>query len=234
MVSVKRILLTIIFGLTTAFLAWYGINPILNKAPVFENQQAQQSSPQVSQQASTASELGSATVLQPAKTLETFSLLDTHNKVFTEQTFQGHWTLLFFGYAQCPEICPRTLAIVSDLFRNKPQTHAKAKARFVFVSLDPQSDGVTELKTFLNRFNPEFIGLTGDEKEVIKIAKSCRVYSWKDPVLNAAGQKVIDHSGTILLINPAGKLQALFSPPHVSDTLAKELKVLMANEGISR
>lgn len=221
MISAKRILLTLIFGLTTAFLAWYGINPILNKKPVFETKEQ-------ATQLSLANDMGSATVLQPAKTLEAFSLLDTHNKVFTEQTFQGHWTLLFFGYAQCPEICPRTLAIMSDLFRTKPQANAKAKAQFVFVSLDPKSDGVAELRSFLNRFNPDFIGLTGDEKEVIKLAKACRVYSWTDPKPNAAGQKVIDHSGTLLLINPEGKLQALFSPPHVSDTLAKELKILMS------
>jgi protein SCO1/2 len=225
MISTKRILLTLIFGLTTTVLAWYGITPILNKEKSFDSASIQ--SPLQTGQQTLANDMGAATVLQPAKTLVPFSLLDTHNQVFTQQSFQGHWTLLFFGYAQCPEICPRTLAIISDLFRTKPHSNAQAKAQFVFVSLDAKNDSVPQLQAFLSRFHPDFIGLTGDENEVVKLAKSCRIYSFKEPELNAAGQKIIDHSGTILLINPEGKLQALFSPPHASDTLAKELKVLM-------
>ncbi len=224
MISIKRILLTLVFGLTTAFLAWYGIGPILNKG---DKGDAFNINIGKAEQHSETTEIGAATVLQPAKKLDSFSLLDTNNQPFTQQSFQGHWTLLFFGYSQCPEICPKTLAIVSDLFRSKPNSNAQAKAQFVFISLDSKSDTVPQLKTFLGRFHPDFIGLTGDENEVIKLAKSCRVYSWSDPVPNAAGQKIIDHSGTLLLINPEGKLQALFSPPHASDTLAKELKVLM-------
>lgn len=220
MISIRRIILTLIFGFTTAFLAWYGIGPLLNKSDVaLKNQKDKETF--------ASQEMGSATVLQPAKPLDSFSLQDTHNQVFTEKSFQGHWTLLFFGYSQCPEICPRTLAIVSDLFRSKPNPQAVAKAQFVFVSLDSKSDTIPALQTFLKQFHPDFIGLTGDENEVIKLAKSCRVYSWTDPKPNEKGQKIIDHSGTILLINPQGKLQALFSPPHASDSLAKELKVLM-------
>lgn len=225
MISSKRIILTLIFGLTTALLAWYGIGPIMNKGDALEANEvneARKSSSMV------PDKIGAATVLQPAKTLTAFSLLDTQNNTFTQQSLKGHWTLLFFGYSQCPEICPKTLAIVSDLFRAKPHSSAQAKAQFVFVSLDPKSDGIPQLKTFLSRFHPDFIGVTGDEAEVIKLAKDCRIYSWKDPEINAAGQKIIDHSGTILLVNPEGKLQALFSPPHASDTLAKELKVLMS------
>lgn len=229
MISIKRILLTLIFGLITAFLAWYSIGPILNKQSP-SNPLGEPLKAQATLNTSTpghTTEIASATVLQPAKALSDFSLIDTRNKAFTLQSFQGHWTLLFFGYAQCPEICPRTLAIVSDLFRAKPNSNAEAKAQFVFVSLDSKTDTVAELQTFLGRFHPEFIGLTGDEKEVIKLAKACRVYSWTDPKPNAAGQKVIDHTGTILLINPEGKLQALFSPPHDSNTLSKELNVLI-------
>lgn len=222
----KRILLTVIFGLTTACLAWYGIGPLLNKESTFQSRKAEQPS-EISNSADISSTIAAATVLQPAKALVDFSLIDTKNHTFNQASLRGHWTLLFFGYSQCPEICPRTLAIVSDLFRSKPNANAAAKAQFVFVSLDSKSDTVPELQTFLKRFHPDFIGLTGDENEVKNLAKACRIYSWTDPAPNAAGQKVIDHSGTLLLINPEGKLQAMFSPPHDSNILAKELKVLM-------
>lgn len=205
----KRPSFIIFLVLITALLIWYGQRteqqPNIASAPPQTN-------------------LGTATVLRPAKPLVEFSLTDTQNKPFTAHSFQGHWTLLFFGYAQCPEICPRTLAIVSELWRSIPELKTRSDAQFVFVSLDPKSDSSSDLQTFLGRFHPDFIGLTGDEQEVVKLAKACRVHSWTDPVKNAAGQKVIDHSAAILLINPEGKLEALFSPPHVSTNLARELK----------
>src|SRR5215831_17894628 len=86
-----------------------------------------------------AIQLSAATVLSPPKPLEVdFSLQDTSNKPFTPASLKGHWTVLFFGYAQCPEICPQTLAIVSEAWRQKLDPNAQ----FVFVSLDPKTDTV--------------------------------------------------------------------------------------------
>lgn len=164
-----------------------------------------------------------ATVFSTAVPLPNFSLLDTSNKPFTHTALKSKWTLLFFGYTQCPKICPQTLAIVTEAWRALSQPNAQ----FIFVTLDPHIDTPAALKQFLTNFNSNFIGLTGDEAEIKKLAQACRIYSWTDPNLNATGQKIIDHSASLLLLNPQGQLQALFSPPHHSDTLARELKALM-------
>lgn len=169
----------------------------------------------------------SATILTPAKPLPNFSLQDSNGNIFTQDTFIGHWTLLFFGYADCPEICPTTLAIVGGVWRAFPEQQPHTKAQFVFASLDPTNDTPQKLKDFLSRFNPAFIGITGSESQMNKLAKSASVYSWTDPQLNTAGQKIIDHSATLLLINPEGRLYALFTPPHHIDTIKKDLQVLM-------
>lgn len=170
-----------------------------------------------------AEQSSTATILSAAQPLPPFSLLDTSNQSFTEASLKDHWTLLFFGYAQCPEICPQALATISEAWRGLAQPNAQ----FVFVSLDPKEDTPAALKQFLANFNSNFIGLTGEEAEIKKLAQACRIHSWKDPNLNAAGQKIIDHSATLLLVNPQGQIQALFSPPHQSSVLEKELKALM-------
>lgn len=169
----------------------------------------------------------SATVLTPPKPMYHFGLKDANGQPFTLESLQGHWTLMFFGYADCPEICPTTLAIVSGAWRAFPEHTPHPKAQFVFATLNPQSDTPEKLKTFLSHFNPNFIGVTGEESELNNLSKSLSIYSWTDPQLNAAGQKVIDHSATLLLINPEGRLHALFTPPHQIENLKKDLQILM-------
>jgi protein SCO1/2 len=170
-----------------------------------------------------AEQSSTAIVLSTAQPLSNFSLLDTSNKPFTQASLKDHWTLLFFGYAQCPKICPQVLTTIAETWRSVSQPNAQ----FVFVTLDPKADTPEALKQFLVHFNPTFIGITGEDAEIKKLAQACRIHSWAEPNLNATGQKIIDHSTTLILLNPQGKIHALFSPPHQAEELAKELKVLM-------
>ena len=173
--------------------------------------------------------LAVATELTPAKPVINFSLLDTEGKTFTQDSLLGNWTLLFFGYAQCPDICPRTLATIAQTWQLlSPQTKIDKSLHFVFVSLDPESDSSESLRTFLKRFNPSFVGLTGEENAIQSLSKACNVFSWQDPNTNPNGPKVIDHSATLLLINPQGKIQALFSPPHDKTALVKDIEHIVS------
>jgi len=208
----KRMLLTLFLGLITTFAVWYGFNsPAETREPLNAAQPS----------------LASATVFRQAQPLDTFSLTDTSEKPFTNKELKGHWTLLFFGYAHCPETCPKALSIASDFWKKLPVSISREKTRFVFITLNPQADKVNDLKLFLNRFSTEFIGLTGEASEINKLAKSCRVYSFEDPKPNAAGQKVIDHTAAFILINPEGRMQALFSPPYDSTSIAQDLTTLI-------
>jgi protein SCO1/2 len=169
--------------------------------------------------------LHSATVLTPSQSIGTFSLMDANEKPFTEESLKGHWTLLFFGYATCPAVCPTTLSIISTTWKNLPAS----SLRFVFVSLDPETDTPKVLRSFLSRFNTNFMGLTGDEAVIETFSKACGIYYWEDTAAKSP-VKQIDHSATLLLFNPAGKLHALFTPPHQPEALAKDLITLMSAE----
>ena len=162
-----------------------------------------------------------ATVLHPAKPLIPFSLIDTEGQSFTQASLQGQWSLLFFGYATCPGICPTTLKVLQKVWIDPVLDQ---KLHFIFVSLNPNEDTPAKLKAFLARFNPHFEGLTGDAKQIQALSKACNIYSWQDPT---ASPLMIDHSATLLLINPQGAIKALFSPPHEAATLLAELKAFI-------
>jgi protein SCO1/2 len=133
--------------------------------------------------------------------------------------------MMFFGYAQCPKICPQALSMASEIWRAFSEKKPHQNAQFVFVSLNPETDTVDVLKPFVQQFHPDFIGLTGPQAEIIRLSKASGVYSWTDPEHDGSvGPKIIDHSATFLLIGPDGRLKALFSPPHDGLAIARDLK----------
>jgi len=208
----RRILLTLLVAIIGAYAAWYGLNPYFEK-------KTPQPEP---------SNLSVATELKVSKPLINFSLTDTDQKTFTQNSLLGHWTLLFFGYTQCPEICPRTLTTLNEAWKLIPSHIREENAlRFVFISLDPDSDTVETVRAFLNRFNSNFIGLIGEESVIEALSKASSIYYWQDPTVNKPGPKMIDHSATLLLINPQGRLQALFSPPHEQKAIAEDLQKIL-------
>jgi protein SCO1/2 len=169
-----------------------------------------------------------ATVLMPTKPLGHFTLDSTLDRPFTNQNLFGHWTMMFFGYAHCPQICPRALSMASEIWRAFPEKKPHPNAQFVFVTLDPEIDTVEVLKPFLRQFHPDFIGLTGPQAETMRLSKASGVYSWADPEHDGStGPKIIDHSATFLLIGPDGRLKALFSPPHDGLGIVRDLKKII-------
>lgn len=168
-----------------------------------------------------------ATVLRPGSLIADFSLQDSMKRSFNLQSLKGHWTLLYFGYADCPDICPRSLTQIAEIYQIFSKQDFKNKPRFIFASLNPSIDEGEKLRELLSRFNPEFIGITGNESEMNKLSQSCRVHSWTAPKPNANGKKVIDHSAAILLINPIGRLQAIFSPPLKPQDIAMDIQKLL-------
>ncbi len=206
----KRTVFTLLLGISGLFALWYNLNPLLEKTP---------NKPSVV--------LSASTLITPSKPIINFSLIDTEEKPFTNHSLLGHWTLLFFGYADCPDTCPKTLAVMSELWKILPNNKDKNPLRLAFISLDPKSDTPQHIRKFLDRFHPSFIGLTGNESMIQTLSKDCGIYYWQDPNSKQVKTKMIDHSATVLLINPAGQIQALFSPPYQQDAMKKDLEVLL-------
>lgn len=219
----KRVILSLMLGLVALGGVWYGLNPLLES---------------VSHKLATAPVptpvvlLSTATLLNPAKPITEFALIDTQGKAFTQKSLVGQWTLMFFGYAQCPGICPKTLQVIRDTWTLLAQDPKHPFLHFVFVSLDPSNDTVQNLGAFLARFNLSFIGLSGEEKVIQSLAKAIGIYSWQDPKTldpTHTKPKIIDHSATLVLINPKGEIQALFSPPHQKEAIAQDLRSILKN-----
>lgn len=210
--KLKRILWTLIFGLSTTFVAWYGLHPWLT-----QQHTVQQAAP----------EYTLATVLTPAQALNDFKLTASNGQTFTPASFLGNWTLMFFGYSRCPDICPSTLMMITQLFRDYDKLNAKTALSFVFVSLDPHSDTPASLDQFVKKFDPTFIGLTGDPQNINALAKSCRVHRFPEFSSSKTSTQKIDHSASLLLINPEGHLQAVFSPPYTALGIAEDIHKLI-------
>jgi len=169
------------------------------------------------------------TLFDKAKPLEPFSLVDHHKQSFNAASFKGKWSFVFFGYTQCPDVCPQTMQILKavsiefDRQDNMPEPSKDTKGpkvdgyfsntQFVFVTVDPARDTPDKLAKYVSYFGKNFIGLTGKNTQLDAITRQFgilhKVTPNKDPT-----KYQVDHGGNIILINPKGEYQAMFRYPH--------------------
>lgn len=165
----------------------------------------------------------------PAPTeLPQFSLLDQNGAAVTAATFQGQWDLVFFGFTNCPDICPATLQILAAAKRELEASNADFVPRIVLVSVDPERDTPELLAKYLNYFGAGNLGVTGELSEVSKLTSALGIYFEKQTVIDDAYG--VDHSAAVLVFNPDGQFHALFSAPHVISNYVHDMKIIMAGE----
>jgi protein SCO1/2 len=162
------------------------------------------------------------TVLNPPRALADFSLTDHRGNIFDRNSLQGDWTLMFFGYTHCPDICPTTLQTLAQARRIAGADHAP---RIVFVSVDPERDSAEKLATYIAYFDPSLIGVSGERARLDTFTRDLGILHMKGEP-KADGGYLVDHSASIFLFNPKGELRALFSAPHDAARLADDLKTL--------
>jgi protein SCO1 len=170
------------------------------------------------QQASQVLQLQNATLLPSAQALPKFKLHDSDGKLFTSEQLHGHWSLIFFGFTRCPQICPTTLAELAQARQLMQQQNLKNIPQIIFISIDPDNDSNTKIAAYVNKFNAQMIGLTGSAIELNKLAKPVGIMFEKIPS-NQANDYSMAHSNIILVVNPEGKWVALLMPPHQAQTI---------------
>ena len=126
-----------------------------------------------------------------------FSLQDVNDEVITQTSFEGPLTAIFFGFTNCPDICPMTLNNL-DLVINKLSEKQKAKFKVFFVSIDPERDSPEIIKEYLNSFENKMFGITGDPKKIFLMSQSWGVLSEK--IFTGDGEYLINHSSSIILL----------------------------------
>lgn len=167
--------------------------------------------------------LASSTLINSTEPLQAnFSLVNTDNQEFNLLSLRGKWTVLFFGYVNCPSICPATLGVAREAWNQFDRN--KLPAQFIFASLNPEQDTPTTLKKFLNQFHPNFMGVTGKKNEMDKLSTQLNIYANKVKLDN--GEEIIDHSPYLMLVDPKAQIKAILSPPLDADNIVKDLKAL--------
>ena len=126
-----------------------------------------------------------------------FSLKDVNNDIITEKSFEGPLTAIFFGFTNCPDVCPMTLNNLNLVINNLDK---KKRERFkvFFVSIDPERDTPEIIKEYLNSFDNKMYGITGDPKKIFLMSQSWGVMSEK--IFTGDGEYLINHSSSIILL----------------------------------
>lgn len=168
----------------------------------------------------------SGTLLPAPRPIPEFSLLTAAGQPFTNADLQGHWSVFFFGFTHCPDVCPMTLATLNQTAR----LLAADTPRFVFVTVDPMRDTPDVLGPYVHYFNPAFTGVTGNQAAIAALTQALGIAYTYTPGATP-DEYTVDHSAALLLFNPRGELAAVFTPPHKAETLARDLRALQAFYG---
>jgi protein SCO1/2 len=163
-------------------------------------------------------------LLPQSRSLPTLALTDQNGQALQVDQLKDKWSLLFFGYTFCPDICPATLAQLRQLQGMLP-ADAKDKLRVVLVTVDPHRDTPEQLKKYLGFFDPAFLGLTGSQEDLQKLAAAVSI-----PYIPADTSKenyTVDHSGNLVIIGPDGTQRGFIRAPVNNDKLAEQLPSLL-------
>lgn len=157
--------------------------------------------------------------------LQSISLTDHNNDELTEENFKGKWTFVYVGYTFCPDACPMSLNTLNQLNTLIESDEATST---LLVSVDPERDTPERLKDYVKYFNEGFTGATGTDDAIREFADQVRaVYALPDD--RSDPNYLVDHSSSIILINPDASVQAIFTPPQKAEVLAKDFELLVAH-----
>ena len=153
-----------------------------------------------------------------------FRLTDQEGRQVSEQDYRGKVVLLYFGYTQCPDVCPTTLAVLREALRELGG--AAADVRVLFVSVDPQRDSCAVLKSYISNFGSQFVGLRGDDGALDALSRRYRV-AFRREKSDAHGYYAVDHSSAIFVFDQEGEVRLLGEETAGPKTIAADLRRLL-------
>jgi protein SCO1/2 len=167
-------------------------------------------------------------VLGRARALPDVRLVDEHATPFAPADFAGRWSFLYFGYTYCPDVCPLTLIELANLKRELEAQRPGDAVGYYFVSVDPQRDTPARLGEYVAYFDPAFRGLTGSPEALTALA-TATASLFDVPAGQDGAHYLVNHSSNVVLLNPSGALQAVFTPPHTPARLAADFAKVRAH-----
>lgn len=171
-------------------------------------------------------QLRAAQEFPEARPLADFELRTASGEALTRADLEGHWSLLFFGFTNCPDICPDTLAVLDTVMDDLETMGAAARPQVVFISVDPERDDDEALADYVSWFNRDFIAATGSDEALQSLTRSLGVIYFLDEPDPDTGFYSVDHSASVMIIDPQGRVFGRFPPPLERQAIAADLFAL--------
>lgn len=149
-------------------------------------------------------------VYEPARALSPFKLQDEQGKVFTNAELSGKWSFVFLGYLSCPDICPMTMAKFSRLIP-KMEVEVEEPTQILFLSVDPKRDSHTKIAKYTDYFHDNIVGLRAEHVDLFPFVRNLGLM-YSIPGEEEKTGYYVDHSASIVLLNPEGQIAAIFKP----------------------
>jgi protein SCO1/2 len=173
---------------------------------------------------SSAPMLSSAVLYPTPRALPDFTLTRANGGTLTHADWKGRWTVAFFGYTNCPDVCPTTLATFKQAWTRLRADGLADKVRFDFISVDPKRDTPEQLGKYVGFFSPDFVAATGSDEELTRLTRALGLVYSIAPT--GEGNYEVDHSASAVIIDPDGREIGLFRPPLDAHGIAADLATL--------
>lgn len=161
----------------------------------------------------------------------TFSLTDHNGQVRTLEDFRGKLVLLFFGYTQCPDVCPTTLSEMANVMKLLGKDADKVQV--LFITVDPDRDTVKLLSSYVPSFYPSFLGLVGDKTATEEVIKEFKLFVQKIPAKTGSGY-TIDHTAGSYLFDTQGRIRLFIRHGQGAEPIAQDIRTLLNASSVAK
>lgn len=165
------------------------------------------------------------TLLEIPRNSPNFDLVGIDGKPYTQDALKGQWTWMFFGFTHCGSICPVTMAKLAKFYQQLQEKNIMPLPKIIFITLDPEQDSLERLKHYVQSYQENFFAARGSEVQIEQLTHALGV-----AYMQATDQQPIEHSGTLMVFNPEGKLAAFFTPPHKVKHWVSDYQTLVGTE----
>jgi protein SCO1/2 len=156
---------------------------------------------------------------EPGASVRVPRLITAGGEVLTPERLQGHWSVIFCGFTACPLVCPKTLAVLSAVARDPESGVSSGTTQLVFVSIDPERDTPERIRSYLKHFDGQIFGLTGSREDIDQFSREIGAGS-------LAVGSAIDHSTSLFVLDPKGRLAGILLRPNDPARIVADLRML--------
>jgi len=156
-----------------------------------------------------------------------FELLDVDEQSITQDVFEDEWSLVFFGFTHCPDVCPITLQLMKNVVASVEE-QGQQPPQIVFVSIDPARDTADVLKKYIGYFSDDFVGITGDVTDIHEFSRSLGIVASFTANETDPERYGVDHTASLLLVDPQRRVRAKVTPPHEAPKIVADYLTILS------